>query len=140
MKLVVSMFCVGALSLVGCVDQEVTGGGQLEGMRPAKPSLEELTSNPAGGPLVFEGMNQNPATKNVGHFDANWFGTLGGVMLPPEPAREVCENCMVTAIKLPHDDGGIDEVRIVSDGGLELCRIYLNDGQAVVNECGTINP
>jgi hypothetical protein len=139
-KLVASVFCVGVLALVGCVDQETTGGGQLEGIRPAKPSIDNPNNNPEGvNPVIDETMSPKSPIR-LRDVDVEGLGTIDGKQLPSEPAPEVCENCTVSPIKLPSERNGIDEVRIVSDGGFELCRIYLNDGKVVVSECDTYTP
>lgn len=141
MKLVASLFCVAALSLAGCVDQETTGGGQLAGMRPAKPSIDDPGNLPTGAnPTIFEGMNYK-STISIPDVDADgMYGHLGGMNEPAVPAPHVCESCEVTAIKLPAQQNGIDEVHLVKDGETEVCRIYLNDNDVVINECFSSEP
>ena len=135
MKLAASLFAVAALSLAGCIDDVATGGGHQEGIRPAKPSIDDLDGNSPRHPAVFEGMSGeivgSPPLVDVNDLR----GKVNGIALPPEPARDVCETCEVTAILLP-EERGIDEVRVVSDGGVELCRIYLVDDEVIVDECG----
>jgi hypothetical protein len=57
-----------------------------------------------------------------------------------EGGNSICEGCVVDSYSLVADSGGIDEVRVVSDGGMELCRIYLDQGQVVLDECGVATP
>jgi hypothetical protein len=140
-KLVASMFCVAALSLIGCVDEPTGGGGQLEGLRPAKPTFDDPDVSPTGANTDVNNKNAQLPPHQLPVDTDGFYGHLGGVALPPEPAPEICPNCEVTAIRLPEENSyGIDEVRVVSDGGLELCRIYLDDSGYVFNECFTPEP
>jgi hypothetical protein len=116
-KLAASLFCVAALSVVGCADVETTGGGQGEGILPDKISL----ANP-NEPKPFDPSDVISYEQRLGH----------------EGADSICEGCVVDTYGVHDNSMGIDEVRIVSDGGgLRLCKIYLDDnGEAVVDECG----
>lgn len=56
-----------------------------------------------------------------------------------EPADPVCEGCEVSAFEIVNHDS-VDGVRVVSDGGLRVCNIYLNGDQVVIDECGWHRP
>jgi hypothetical protein len=38
------------------------------------------------------------------------------------------------------DNSMFNEVSVVSDGGMQLCRLYLSDGEVVIDECGINKP
>lgn len=119
MKLAASLFCIAALSLVGCADVETTGGGQGEGIIPAKTlSLDPQDVEESFHPAIA-GMQQVPGR---------------------EPADYICMGCEIVAYRVPDDTGGIDEVRLVKDQDVTLCRIYLNDNEVVLDDCGMARP
>ncbi len=49
----------------------------------------------------------------------------------------ICGGCDVVAFGVVNDNR-VDEVRVVSDGGTPVCRIYFNDNQVVFDECGWV--
>ena len=120
MKLAASLFCVAALSLVGCVDDTTNAGGQGEGLDPAKTSA-----------------NFGPIVTGNGLRDVVFNLDLSGLALR-ELARadDICEGCTIQQAFLPERNGAIDEVRVVGVGETVLCRIYLADGEVVMDECG----
>jgi hypothetical protein len=129
-KLAIS--CVAALSLAGCLDDPTTGGGYLEGMRPAKPSLDNPNNSPLPvNPEIFEGMNKASSIE-MPELDTN---VIVETISPPVPMDEVCDNCQVIAFHIHHSDS-LDEIRVFSDGGNFLCKIFLNDKGSVVDDCG----
>ena len=116
MKLAASLFCVAALSMVGCADVETTGGGQGEGIKPAK----FLSLDPEDVPEPF-----NPQLAGMQQ--------VGGA----EGADYFCETCEIVYFKVPSDTGGINEVREVRQDGEPVCRIYMADGVVIIDECGS---
>ena len=127
------MFCVAALALTGCVDETSTGGAYLNGMRPAKPSLDNPDNSPLpANPEIFEGMNKRASIKMPDLAD----GVYAESMKPPVPMEGVCDDCEVIAFHIEDDISGLEEIRVFSDGGEYLCRIQLNDeGQVTVDDC-----
>ena len=118
MKLAASLF-VAALSMVGCAGVESSGGGQGDGIYPAKADV----SNP-NDPKLFDTA------------DVTKVKLKGGMA----PADAVCDGCVVQTYRVVDTSAGIDEMRVVSDGGTEICRIYLDHDQVVIDECGWIRP
>ena len=118
MKLAASWLCVAALSLVGCADVETNGGGQGEGILPAKSSVVEPT-----GQMQLE-LGEEPGFKQ---------------RLRSGPADFVCEGCVIDTYAVV-DNSMFNEVSVVSDGGMQLCRLYLSDGEVVIDECGINKP
>jgi hypothetical protein len=114
-KLAASLFCVAALSVVGCADVETTGGGQGEGILPSKISL----ANP-NEPRPFD-------PRDVSSYQQKRAG---------EPADSICEGCTIDTYGIVDHSMGIDEVRVVSDGSGVVCKIYLDNDEAVIDECG----
>ena len=112
MKLVGSLVCVVALSVVGCADVESVGGGQGEGITPAKVGSLELDEGASPHPRV-DGMKQISAG---------------------ESAENICPDCEVVAFSVANNDA-IDEVRIVQDAGIEVCRIYVKNDTVIIDEC-----
>jgi hypothetical protein len=118
-KLAASLFCVAALSLVGCADVETTGGGQGDGIHPSKISLDDSKE-----PNVFAPGNE----------------TVLKQRLATSAADVICEGCVMDTYSVVDTSMGIDEVRIVSDGGTQLCKIFTDHGNIVIDECGWANP
>jgi hypothetical protein len=114
-----SLFCVAALSFAGCADVETNGGGQGEGIHPSK--IEAQNPNE---PKPFDATQVVDLEQKIG----------------VAPADAVCDGCVVTSYHVVDTTAGLDEVRIVSDGGFEVCRIYLKNDVIVVNECGFVQP
>jgi hypothetical protein len=105
--------CLVGCWLCGCGNHRCQG----EGILPDKISL----ANP-NEPKPFDPSDVISYEQRLGH----------------EGADSICEGCVVDTYGVHDNSMGIDEVRIVSDGGgLRLCKIYLDDnGEAVVDECG----
>jgi hypothetical protein len=114
-----SLFCVAALSVVGCGGVETTGGGQGEGIKPSK--IEFVDPN---APKPFD-------PRTLSDFQ---------IRISTAPADSVCEGCIMESYSVVDTSAGVDEVRVVSDGGMELCKIYLNQDQVIVDECGSTAP
>jgi hypothetical protein len=118
-KLAASLFCVAALSMVGCAGVDTVGGGQGDGIHPSKADVQ----NPEE-PKPFDGRQvTNLKLKTAA-----------------APADAVCDGCVMDTYRAVDNSAGIDEVRVVSDGGLELCRLYLDHDQVVLDECGLLSP
>lgn len=115
MKLAASLFCLAALSVVGCADVESNGGGQGEGILPSKISRADADEPKPFDPGTVTTLKQKLGTA---------------------PADSICEGCVFDTYAVVDNSMGIDEVLVVSDGGVNLCRIYLDQGQIVVDECG----
>jgi hypothetical protein len=114
-----AMCCVAAVSLVACAAEvEPTGGGPTAGTRPDKIQFQP---SPDDVPLPF-----NPV--------------VSGLQQEPTPADNICEGCTVLSVKIDRGTWGIDEVRIASVGGSEVCRIYLDQNRVILDECGTTAP
>ena len=113
MKLVGSLLCVSALAVVGCGDVESVGGGQGEGITPAK----------VGSLDPDDVESQNPRVDGLKQIKAG------------ESADNICPDCQIVAFSVANNDA-IDEVRVVQDAGSEVCRIYLKDDAVVIDECG----
>jgi hypothetical protein len=119
-KLVASLFCVAALSLVGCVDDTTNAGGQGEGLDPAKTTA-----------------NFGPIDNGSGLHDAVYNINLSGLALREIAlAEDICSGCTIQQAFLPERNGTIDEVRVIGVGENVVCRIYLGDGEVVMDECG----
>lgn len=113
MKLSALLCCVAATSLVACADVGTTGGGQMEGMVPAKFVLthpSDLQLDP------HTQLQQRPLVQS---------------------GDQICGGCDVIAFGVLNDDR-VDEVLVVSDGGMPVCRIYLQDDKVVLDECGWV--
>jgi hypothetical protein len=113
-------FCVVVgLSLLGCADEAAQGGGQGDGIVPSKISfVDPEPEKPFDARDVFE-IKQKLGTA---------------------PADAICEGCIVNGFSLVDNSYGITEVRVVSDGGLPVCRIFLNQDGIVIDECGWSRP
>ena len=136
MKLIASVFCVAALSLVGCADQETTGGGHLGGMLPEKAFTYQPGNLPLSeNPEVRDEMNTLVPTLGDVNPEGFYGQLFGGMNVKTELAPEVCENCKVTAIKIGTNSFAITDVHVYSDGEREICRLYLTDDNVFVNEC-----
>jgi hypothetical protein len=96
-----------------------TGGGQGEGIMPSKIAF----MNP-DEPKPFDATDVVFMNKRLGS----------------APADSICEGCVVTSYSLADNSYGIDEVRIVNDGGLVICKIFLNNDGVVIDECGWSRP
>ncbi|HEX5061140.1 MAG TPA: hypothetical protein VFV99_17360 [Kofleriaceae bacterium] len=117
MKLAASMFCVAALSLAACADVETYGGGQGPGITSSKIADQEFDR-------LVKQFDPSQVTDNA--------QKLGGL----EPADTVCEGCVMQAYRVVDLNAGIDEVRIVKDGGVQVCKIFLDQGAVIFDECG----
>jgi hypothetical protein len=101
MKLVTTATAlVAALSLFGCAtENDGEGGGFTAGLRPAKPSLEDITSSPAqpSGAIeqLLNGTVRNP---RGGDFLADP-EISSETLKPPFPIRGVCEICDVVVLR-----------------------------------------
>ena len=115
-----AMCCVAALSLVACADVETTGGGPTAGKKPDKIQFHPSPSDvpPPEHPVIGE-LEQ---------------------IAPAAPATALCDGCTVAAFRLDRGTWGLDEVRVVSLGDTEVCRIYLDQNRAIIDECGVTNP
>jgi hypothetical protein len=120
-KVAASLFCVAALSLVGCADVETTGGGQGDGIHPSKISLDDPKEPTAFAPGDGTVVRQKQK-------------------LASSPADAICEGCVIDTYSVFDTSMGIDEVLVVSDGGTQLCKIFTDHGNVVVDECGWANP
>ena len=120
-KLAASMFCVAALSLAACADVETYGGGQGEGLTPSKVADQEFDR-------LVKQFDPSQVTDNA--------QKLGGL----EPADAVCDGCVMQAYSVVDLNAGIDEVRIVKDGGMTVCKLYLGHGEVIIDECGLSRP
>ena len=116
MKLV-SLVCVAALA--GCADDVTTGGGQGEGIIPSKIAL----MNP-DEPKPFDARDVVEVDQKLG----------------AAPADAICDGCVVTSYSLVDNSYGLDEVRVVTDGGLSICKIFLSNDGVVIDECGWSRP
>jgi hypothetical protein len=105
--------------LLGCADEATQGGGQGEGIMPSKIAFVPPEPKPF-----------DPATDVVALKQK-----LGSA-----PADAICDGCVVTSYKLVDNSFGLDEVRLVSDGGLLICKIFLNQDGVVIDECGWSRP
>jgi len=115
-KLAASMVCVAALSFAACTDEETTVGGQGAGItswKIADQRFEQLVKQFDPSQVTDKAM-------------------LGGHM----PADEVCDGCVMQAYKVVESRAAVDEIRVVSDGGVPVCKILLNQGAIVFDECG----
>ena len=111
---------VAAVSLLGCVDEVAQGGGQGEGIQPSKGQLQNLDE-----PKPFDAAEVEVTVK---------------YRLGTGSADTVCNGCSVTSYSLVDNSYGLDEMRVVSDGGTPICKIYLTDGGVVIDECGWSRP
>jgi hypothetical protein len=130
-------FCLAVLSLAGCATEEVNTGGSYLFTRSTK-----ISTDPAGS---IEAQNQLPD-------DPNGIELKGMLNLPegispaeivaeevnPDfPIAGVCEDCLVTYIRFPASSGSeVGEIRVVSDGGMQLCTIFLDpNGEYDTSDC-----
>jgi len=118
-KLAASLFCVAALSLVGCAEEITPTGGMGEGIAPYKL-----------GPESFD------AVKDFDPSDVTKYEQK----LSGAPIDSVCEGCVMDVYRVIDNSAFIDEVRVVSDGGAALCKIFVDHGQVVEDECGWFGP
>lgn len=143
MKLLATTFCLAALSVTGCAtDDETNMGGYLAGMRPAKPALD----NGEGDPPVPQNTGDKEARGMV-QFNEDFVpdGVTATDVKPDIPLPEnICENCDLIYITIPPNSGIRDasefgEIRVVSDGGDQLCRIFMNqDGSPGTVDCSLV--
>jgi hypothetical protein len=112
---------VAGLSLLGCADEVAQGGGQGEGIQPSKGDVLQNPDEP------------KPA-------DAADVQVVTKFRLSTASADAICEGCVVTTYSLVDNSYGLDEMRVVSDGGMPICKIYLTDGGVVIDECGWSRP
>jgi hypothetical protein len=126
--------CVAALSLTGCLDDTSTGGGHMEGMRPAKPSLDNPSNSPLpANPDIFEGMNQRASIRMP---ELSTDGVWAEAIKPPVPMEGVCDDCEVIAFHITNKDtSALEEIRVFSDGGTYLCRITFDQDQVTIDSC-----
>lgn len=130
-------FCIAALSLTACVaDEDYGSGGQLEGMRPAKPSLDDEQNN-SFNPPIFEGM-QLPGT-NDGYVQEEPYhdGIYMERVREPSATPEVCDTCDIIARHVPGDGSVVgEEIQFFSDNRQPICRIFLDpSGGVISNDC-----
>ena len=139
------MACVAALSLFGCADQPTTTGGEdLVGVRPAKPSIDDPTNlHTPVNPQIFEGMS---GRTHVRQPDVQTSGTFAETIKPDGLVPGVCDNCEVIAIHVPSHSGtgdhtGLDNVDMYSSDGTYLCSLTRDSsGLLVQNDCGWYHP
>jgi hypothetical protein len=135
-----AMFCVALLS-VGCAtDDEITGGGFLAGLRPAKPSADDpgtavgAVPDVSGNGLQKIGMWQQDPLLHGSDLHAETI-LDGHAPLP----NEVCGGCEVTLITVggtSADSGRIGEIEVVDDGGDHICTIVVSaDGTQDTYDC-----
>ena len=110
---------IAGLALVGCADLDNTTGGMGEGVAPYKLS--------------------DTRVREAEQFDATQVVQLKQ-KLGTTPADAICEGCVMTSYSVVDLGAGLDEVRIVTDGGMPICKIFLNDDGIVVDECGWFRP
>ncbi len=133
-----ALLCV-ALFSVGCATDEVQGGGQLAGLRPAKPSLDNIDSPAGAVPQVPTDFQK----AGMIHIDPLLYGSDvraetikdGHAPLP----NEVCGGCEVTLITVNStgaDNGSVGKIDVVNDGGDRICVILVNtDGTQDASDC-----
>jgi len=130
------MACVVAVSLLGCADQPTTtGGDNLVGIRPAKPSIDNPTGEETpANPKIFEGMQSKVEYRfhNVG-------GDVFAESITTEtPIPGVCDSdpCEVIAIHYVNTDhNGLENVDMISSEGQQICKLQLNQGEIVSSDC-----
>lgn len=124
MKLLAATICLAALSLTGCAtDEETMGGAHLNGLRPAKPALDD-GSGPPPNPEI-SGMQKRGM---INLEDLGVDGAYAETINPDFPINGVvCDNCEVTLIRLPpRNQSEVGKILVVSDGGEKLCTIFLD--------------
>ena len=126
---------VAALAMVGCADQvETTQGGNMAGIRPAKPSPDSPT--PAvSGTKQFEGMegawylsvDDIAYSGQAGTFSEEMSGFDNG-------GDDLCgADCEVIAIHT--SDGKYDNIEMVTLDGTHLCSIRRTETRVLENSC-----
>jgi hypothetical protein len=134
MKLVTTATAlVAALSLFGCAtENDGEGGGFTAGLRPAKPSLEDITSSPAQPSGAIEQL-LNGTVRNPRGSDFLADPEISSETLkPPFPIRGVCEICDVVVLRDTRKPG---EFTVVDDDGGYFCRYWVDNGQITDNGC-----
>lgn len=135
MKLLLA--AVTALAMFGCADQvETTQGGNLDGIRPAKPSPDN--PNPAAsGSKQFEGMQGAWYLSLDDVSFSGQPGTFSEEMNPQDNGGEnLCESCEVIAVHT--SDGYIDNVDMLAIDGSFLCRIRQTAVRVLENSCNWV--
>jgi hypothetical protein len=132
-------FALVVISLTGCAtDNDGEGGAYLAGMRPAKPSIDDPTGTGLPQPPV--GQTETIQQKGMIHLPDIAEGLYAETIKPWFEVRNLCENCEVTLVTVPTADktanDGIGEISVVSDGGDQLCKIYLDqNGNLNTTDC-----
>lgn len=121
---------LASLALAGCAtDNEGAGGGYLTGMRPAKPSIDDV-----------DRQNGRPELNNaiVDRFNGELGVSFGftvednsslsnvstEVINVPFPIQDLCEACDVVVLRDPFNP---HELKVLDDAGRFFCSLWIND-------------
>lgn len=132
MKLLAATICLAAFA--GCATDEAPNGGYLDGLRPAKPSLDDIRTIEPNDRLV-EALNGNVAIRGDltdAVLDDN---TIAETIDSPLPIKTGCLACNREIVVL-RDPTHVGELQVIDDFGHLFCKIWLdNDGHLRSTDC-----
>jgi hypothetical protein len=122
---------VASLALVGCVgENDGSGGAHLEGLRPAKPSLDDPklptpTLTPGVSFLVQDGL----VLGINGEVNQSGMENLSAETISqPFPIDGICTGCDLVVIR---DARNANDLLVIDELGKFLCHIWVDDNGAV---------
>lgn len=118
-------FCLAVLSLAGCATDDGNSGSDYLVMRSTKVSADPLDSTQQ---TMAPEDTAGKQMRGILNLPADIRGEIVAEEVNPDfPIEGVCEDCLVTFIRLPKaSNSDVGEIRVVSDGGMQLCTIFLD--------------
>lgn len=101
---------VAALSLAGCVDDHVSTGYAVGGIRPGNKPFADVLPKPTATPIYSQTID---APAGLG----------------------LCDGCQIVAIHTSRVDG-LEDVELVKLDGTSICTLVVDEGGIVEDGCG----
>lgn len=138
MKLATAALAV-SLSLFGCAsDNDGEGGGYLDGLRPAKPSIDDTKPvapgiNPAVA-FVLNGGLTHPIKEGAVITTPDGGEVSAERINVPFPVEGLCIACEVVVLRDARDP---NELNLIDDHGHFFCRLWVDSttGQLMSTDC-----
>lgn len=133
MKLAATI-CLAVFSLTGCATDESPNGGYLDGLRPAKPSADDLVEfepNQRVGEALTAVVNPRDNRDNDIDFDNATAETIQS----PLPIQTGCLACNREIVVL-RDPRNLAQLIVVDEFGSLFCKIWVHeDGSLKSSDC-----
>lgn len=128
---------LAALALAGCAtENDGEGGGHAVGLRPAKPSIDDVNSIYSvtiTSPVAIHFANTGTIPDINGDLQVDKNGIAGEVVTVPFPIEGICRGCNTIAIRSPENP---NHLAIFDELGRFFCHIWLDkNGHIEMTNC-----